>query len=73
VLEQPPTEQDGGGFNATLSCCSTGSGNPGELTVTLAQPLMPGQRIAVQWLLGLKQKGNFQFYVNIEGLTETPN
>jgi hypothetical protein len=68
VLEQPPVQNEGGGYNSTLSCCTTGTAVNGERTVTLAQPLAPGETVAVQWLLGLKQKGNFRFYVNIEAV-----
>jgi hypothetical protein len=46
----------GGGYNSTLSAD----------TVTLTSPLQNGDSINVRWLLGVEQKGNFSFYVNIE-------
>jgi len=53
ILEQPPTQAIGGGINSTV-------------TVTLASPLAVGQSVAVEWLLGVKQIGNFRFSVSIE-------
>ena len=58
TLEQPPNQTLGGGYNSTLSAD----------TVTLITPLENGQSINVRWLLGVEQKGNFSFYVNIEML-----
>ena len=55
ILEQPPTQAIGGGINSTV-------------TVTLASPLPTGQSVAVEWLLGVKQGGNFRFAVSIEGI-----
>jgi large repetitive protein len=69
TLQQLPNQPEGGGLNASMGCCRlTGGTVTGERTVSLAQPLAPGQTISLQWLLGVKQTGNFQFYVNIEGL-----
>jgi hypothetical protein len=59
ILEQPPAQVIGGGINSTV-------------TVTLASPLPTGQSVAVEWLLGLKQGGNFRFTVSIEGLQNIP-
>jgi hypothetical protein len=59
-LEQPPTQNLGGGFNSSLS----------SDTVTLATPLAPGDSINVHFLLGVQQTGSFKFYVNIELLTD---
>ena len=60
TLEQPPTQNIGGGFNSSLS----------SDTVTLATPLLPGESINVHFLLGLQQTGSFKFYVNVEVLTD---
>jgi hypothetical protein len=70
VLEAPANQSaQAGGTNATLTCCATTGGNvPGERTVSLSQPLKPGESVAIQWLLGLHQSGNFRFYVNIEAV-----
>jgi hypothetical protein len=57
-LETPPSQPQGGGINSTLSAD----------TITLGTPLNPGQSIAVEWLLGVRQIGSFRFYVNIEAL-----
>jgi uncharacterized repeat protein (TIGR01451 family) len=57
-LETPPSQPLGGGINSTLSAD----------TITLGTPLNPGQSIAVEWLLGVRQIGSFRFYVNIEAL-----
>ena len=63
VLEGPPEQlTQGGGWNATLSCCQAGGG------VTLAQPLAPGATIYLQWRLGVQQTGAFKFYLVIEAL-----
>jgi hypothetical protein len=58
TLEQSAAQTIGGGYNSTLSAD----------TVTLATPLANGQSINVRWLLGVQQKGDFTFYVNIEML-----
>jgi hypothetical protein len=60
TLEQPPTQNLGGGFNSSLSSDS----------VTLATPLAPGDSINVHFLLGIQQTGSFKFYINIELLTD---
>ena len=60
TLEQPPTQNNGGGFNSSLSSDS----------VTLATPLAPGDSINVHFLLGVQQTGSFKFFVNIELLTD---
>ena len=60
TLEQPPTQDIGGGFNSSLSADS----------VTLATPLAPGDSINVHFLLGVQQTGSFKFFVNIELLTD---
>jgi hypothetical protein len=58
LLETPPTQPTGGGFNSSLSAGA----------VTLATPLAPGQSINVRFLLGVQQTGTFKFIVNIEAL-----
>jgi uncharacterized repeat protein (TIGR01451 family) len=60
TLEQPPLQDDGGGFNSSLSAD----------TVTLATPLAPGDSINLHFLLGIQQTGSFKFFVNIELLTD---
>ena len=60
ILEQPPTQSNGGGFNSSLSTDA----------VTLAAPLAPGDSINVHFLLGVQQTGSFKFYVNVEVLTD---
>ena len=60
TLEQPPTQNLGGGFNSSLSSDS----------VTLQTPLAPGDSINVHFLLGIQQTGSFKFYINIELLTD---
>jgi hypothetical protein len=58
--EQPPTQPNnvGGGWNSTLSAG----------TVTLGTPLANGASINVNFLLGVKQPGNFRFYIVVEAL-----
>lgn len=60
TLEQPPTQNNGGGFNSSLSADS----------ITLANPLAPGDSINLHFLLGLQQTGSFKFYINVELLTD---
>lgn len=58
MLEQPPSQPNGGGFNSSMS-----SG-----TVTLATPLANGASLDVRFLLGIQQTGSFKFYINVEAL-----
>jgi hypothetical protein len=58
TLEEPPTQMNGGGFNSTMSVG----------VITLGTPLVNGQSVDVQFLLGVAQTGNFRFFVNIEAL-----
>jgi hypothetical protein len=58
TLEQPPTQVNGGGYNSTLSAG----------TITLATPLTPNAAIPVQFRLGVKQTGQFRFFVVVEVL-----
>lgn len=63
TLEQPPTQQSGGGFNSSLSA---------DL-VTLDTPLQPGDSINIRFLLGVQKSGTFRFFVNVEALSFDPN
>jgi hypothetical protein len=58
TLEQPPTQAIGGAYNSTLSAG----------TITLPAPLLNGQSINLQFLLGVHQTGSFKFFFNIEAL-----
>ena len=58
TLEEPPVQSSGGGLNSTLSAG----------TITTATPLAAGDKITVQFVLGIQQVGNFSFFVNIEAL-----
>ena len=59
LLEEPPAQVSGGGFNSSLN---TGF-------VTLAQPLAPGASANVNFLLSVIQAGSFRFLVNVEADT----
>jgi hypothetical protein len=63
TLEQPATTPPmdgglGGGLNNSLSVGS----------ITLATPLLNGQTVNVQFLLGVQKEGSFRFAVNVEAL-----
>jgi len=58
VLETPPAQPLGGGFNASAT---TG-------VITLAQPLAPGASINLQLVLGVQTTGSFKFFFNVEAL-----
>ncbi|MCA1565218.1 MAG: hypothetical protein LC803_06215 [Acidobacteria bacterium] len=59
--EEPPTQSaNGGGINTTLAA-------------TLAQPLIPGATINVEFNFAVVRDGNFHFFVNIEALTSPTN
>ncbi len=58
ILDQPPSQPNGGGFNSTLSAG----------TITLGTPLPDGATISVRFLLGIQQTGSFKFFINIEAL-----
>ena len=49
----------GGGLNSALTVDG----------ITMNTPLAPGERVNVQFLLGIHQTGNFRFLVNVEALT----
>ncbi|HYX42980.1 MAG TPA: hypothetical protein VE821_14840, partial [Pyrinomonadaceae bacterium] len=59
VVNTPPAQPNAGGLNSS-----------GE--VTLPAPLGQGAAIDVRFLLGIKQGGNYRFFVNIEAATQTP-
>jgi hypothetical protein len=52
ILEQPPFQDFGGGWNSSLTF--------------LPQGLAPGASINVQFVLAVQQTGSFRFFVNIE-------
>jgi hypothetical protein len=58
VLETPPNQPNGGGFNSSMRAED----------VTLAEPLAPGQSISLQFLLGVQQGGTFRFNIIVETL-----
>jgi hypothetical protein len=58
TVEEPPTQSKGGALNTSMSAG----------TITIPQPLAPGQSINLQFLLGVEQTGAFKFFFNIEAL-----
>ena len=58
VLEQPPSQPNGGGFNSSVS-----AGN-----VSLATPLAAGDSINVQFLFGIQQTGCYRVGILAESL-----
>ena len=50
VLESPPFQPVGGGFNATLSATS----------IAVSNPLLPGASVLLQFLLGVEQAGHYR-------------
>jgi hypothetical protein len=58
TLEQPPAQSLGGALNSSMSAG----------TITVPQPLAPGQSINLQFLLGVQKTGSFKFFFNIEAL-----
>ncbi|MDT5261740.1 MAG: hypothetical protein QOC61_744 [Acidobacteriota bacterium] len=58
TLETPPAQTSGGGLNSSLTAG----------TVALGTPLINGQSINVEFLLGVQQTGNFRFFIKIEAL-----
>ena len=59
VLEQPPLQPNGGGWNTSWS--PTG-------TINFESPLPAGAEINVQFLLGVQQSGTFSIFINVEAL-----
>ncbi|MDT7605283.1 MAG: hypothetical protein QOF61_3280, partial [Acidobacteriota bacterium] len=60
TLEQPPSQAIGGGLNSTLAAG----------TITLATPLVPGNSINVEFLVGVQQQGSFRFFVTVEAVLD---
>jgi hypothetical protein len=58
TLEQPPNQPNGGGYNATMA-----SG-----TITVGTPLLAGESINVNFLLGIQTTGTFRFLIIVEAL-----
>jgi hypothetical protein len=58
ILETPPAQPNGSGFNGSVSAG----------TITLGTPLANGASINLQLLNGIQQTGNFKVYLNIEAL-----
>jgi len=56
TLEQPPAQPNCGGYNSSLSVGA----------VTLAQPLAPGQSVAVQITTGVVRGGAARFFFQVE-------
>jgi hypothetical protein len=57
ILEQPPAQPNGGGWNSSL-----------RVPVSIPE----GESVNVQFVLGIQQTGTFRFYINVETITETP-
>lgn len=68
VEDNPPTQASGGGWNSSLNVPSVGGSLITSPTgvILLGTPLLPGQSISVEFLLGVETPGTFVFYVNIE-------
>lgn len=60
VLESPPNQPNGGGFNSTLSVPS----------VRPDSPLAPGASVDVRFLLGIQKEGVMRFSIALEGSPE---
>jgi CSLREA domain-containing protein len=63
VSAATPSQPKGGGLNSSLSAGS----------VTLAQPLAPGNFIDVEFRIGVMQNGSFRYLVNVEALFASPD
>jgi hypothetical protein len=61
LLEQPPSQPNGGGFNSTMEAS----------TITVGTPLAPGASIPVHFLFGIQQTGNICFAIVPETLPAT--
>jgi hypothetical protein len=60
-LEEPPTQPNGGGYNASLSADF----------ITLGTPLPAGQSVDVVFKLGVMRSGAFRLFFNIEAQNGT--
>jgi hypothetical protein len=58
ILEQPPSQPNGGGFNSSFLVDS----------VTPAAPIQPGATIKVRFLFGIQQTGKYRIALNAEAL-----
>jgi len=61
ILEQPPAQPFGGGFNSSVS----------DGLVNLQTPLAPGQSINIRFLFGVQKTGFFRAIFNIEMLNQS--
>ena len=59
-VETPPDQPNGGGLNSSI------------VTVTPVTPIAPGESVAVEFTLGVEQRGNFSFFINVEATLEEP-
>ncbi|MFZ0750548.1 MAG: hypothetical protein WAM70_14380, partial [Pyrinomonadaceae bacterium] len=57
-LEEPPDQGGGGANNSSLSAD----------TITLLNPILPGESLNIVFKLGVMRTGSFRFFVNIEAL-----
>lgn len=82
ILEQPPSQPNGGAYNSSLSPGTVQSGAAkaanGPGSITLNTPIPPGGSIMIEFLMGIQQTGAYRFYVAIEAtldavITERPN
>jgi hypothetical protein len=62
TLEAPSSATLGGGLNSTLAAG----------TVSVADRLVPGESINLQFLLGVQQPGAYRFFVNVEAVSQAP-
>ena len=68
MLEQPPNQAVGGGFNASLAAPTVTLQSPLAATDNPATTNVRENAITVEFLLGIVQGGNFRFFVNVEAL-----
>ena len=83
LVDQPPSQPNGGGFNTSMSTSSVtlaplGKGKRGTIRTMLQPaadgsfgldaPLANGSSINLQFLFGIQQTGNFKLFVNVEAL-----
>jgi predicted extracellular nuclease len=59
-VEQPPTQENGGGLNTSMAVGF----------INLTNQLEDGDSVSVQFLLGIMQTGGYRFYVNIEMIND---
>jgi hypothetical protein len=61
ILEQPPSQPNGGGFNSSLAA-----------VIPLGRFIGNGESINLQFLFGVQQPGAFKLYINVEANTFVP-